>query len=204
VLAARRLRESSRELERLQREVAGLERSRDELERLSVTDPLTGLWNYRYLGMVLEREVERANRYGRPLAVLMLDLDHFKAVNQKFDHQRGSAVLREFAQRVALEIRQTDTLARFGGEEFVLVLPETGPEGAAHVAERICYAVRKQTFGGDVSEPIRLTVSVGVSVLPEHATHAITLLRTADQALAEAKQAGCDRWFLAKRLEQVG
>ncbi len=194
----RKLRESTgRELEDLRREVTSLERGRDELERLSVTDPLTGVWNYRYLQLALEREVERASRFGRPLAVLMLDLDHFKVVNNRYGHQRGSAVLREFAQRIALETRQVDTLARYGGEEFVLILPETGPEGATKVAERICYAVRKQSFGANHEEPVRLTVSIGAAVHPAHGTHATTLLRRSDEALADAKRAGCDRWSLA-------
>ncbi|WP_267595912.1 GGDEF domain-containing protein [Carbonactinospora thermoautotrophica] len=203
-LAYRRLRESTyRELEELRHEITSLERSRDELERLSVTDPLTGVWNYRYLQMALEREVERATRFGRPLSILMLDLDGFSEINRRFGHQRGGAVLREFAQRVELETRQVDTLARYGGEEFVLILPETPADGAANVAERICYAVRKHPFGGSGEEPLHLTVSIGAAVYPFDGDHAATLLRTADQALYAAKQAGRDRWCLAGR-EPVG
>ena len=203
-VAYRRLRESSyAEIEELRREVTSLEQGREELERLSVTDPLTGVWNYRYLQMALDREVERATRFSRPLSVLMLDLDQFGEINKRFGHQRGSAVLREFAQRIVLETRQVDTLARYGGEEFVLMLPETSGEGAAHVAERICYAVRKQSFGSVGEEPLHLTVSVGAVVHPEHGNHAAPLLREADQALHTAKRAGRDRWCLAGH-EPVG
>jgi diguanylate cyclase (GGDEF)-like protein len=106
-----------------------------DAERLAITDPLTGSWNFRYLSMSLAREIERANRFERPLAVLMLDLDHFKQVNDTYGHARGDAVLREFAARITEQVREVDTLARYGGEEFVLVLPETTPDGAAMLAD---------------------------------------------------------------------
>ena len=109
-----------------------------EAQRLSTTDPLTGLWNFRYLSMSLAREIERSTRFDRPLAVLMLDLDHFKLVNDEHGHARGDSVLRELAHRVQEQIREVDTFARYGGEEFVVVLPETTVEGAAQLAERIC------------------------------------------------------------------
>lgn len=199
----RRLRENSAsELEQLRAELSGLAQGRDDLERLSSTDPLTGVGNLRYLQDILAREVERADRYGRPLAVLMLDIDHFREVNEAYGHQRGSVVLRELAQRIALEVRAMDGFARYGGEEFVLVLPETGAEGAAKVAERICYVVRKHVFdeAGRISpdeSPIRVTISVGAAVQPLHGAHATTLLRRADEALAAAKRAGCDSWRMA-------
>ena len=126
-----------------------------EAQRLSTTDALTGLWNFRYLSMSLAREIERATRFDRPLAVLMLDLDHFKQVNDTHGHQRGDAVLRELAQRVQEQIREVDTLARYGGEEFVVVLPETTVEGAAQLAERICDAVRRDPFGAEGEDAAR-------------------------------------------------
>ena len=109
-----------------------------EAQRLSTTDPLTGLWNFRYLSMSLAREIERSTRFDRPLAVLMLDLDHFKQVNDEHGHARGDSVLRELAHRVQEQIREVDTFARYGGEEFVVVLPETdgrgrGPARRAHL-----------------------------------------------------------------------
>jgi diguanylate cyclase (GGDEF)-like protein len=133
-----------------------------EAERLSITDALTGVWNFRYLSMSLAREIERASRFNRPLAVLMLDLDRFKLVNDTHGHARGDAVLRELAARITEQVREVDTLARYGGEEFVLVLPETTVEGATMLADRICVAVRREPFGEDRrEEPLTITVSIG-------------------------------------------
>jgi len=131
------------EIEAMRAELNGLEQGRSSLERLSATDPVTGVWNHRYLQDTLALEVERARRVDRPLALLMCDVDRFRAVNAAYGHQAGSAVLRELAQRLALEIRSFDTFARYGGEEFVVLLPDTGPQGAAVVANRLCYVARK-------------------------------------------------------------
>jgi two-component system cell cycle response regulator len=174
-------------------------RRRLHLERLSVTDALTGLWNYRFLQSALHREIERASRFDRPLSVLMLDLDFFHEINERYGHQNGSEVLKEFGERVARQIRQVDVLARYGGEEFVAILPETGPEGAAQVAERICLAVREQPFGRPSGPRVAVTVSVGAAVLPTDAHSVTSLLRAADEALYEAKAAGRDTWRLAGR-----
>ena len=114
----------------------------EEAQRLSLTDPLTGLWNYRYLRESLRREVERASRFGRMLAVLALDLDHFKEVNDTYGHAAGDAVLAEFARRVRVGLREVDVAFRQGGEEFVVLLPETDAYGGAIVAERLGAAVR--------------------------------------------------------------
>jgi diguanylate cyclase (GGDEF)-like protein len=170
-----------------------------DAERLAITDPLTGIWNFRYLSMSLAREIDRAARFGRPLAVLMLDLDHFKDVNDTYGHARGDAVLRELAARVAEQVREVDTLARYGGEEFVLVLPETTPDGAAILAERICGAIRRQPFGlenGD-EPPLRVTASIGVAAFPRHGGSPATLMHAADEALYVAKRTGRDSWRLA-------
>lgn len=170
-----------------------------EAQRASTTDSLTGLWNFRYLTVSLNREIERALRFDRSLAVLMLDLDLFKNVNDTYGHQRGDEVLREFSERVKAEIREVDTLARYGGEEFVLVLPETTSEGAARLAERVCQTIRARPFtsANDDSE-IPVTVSVGAAVFPDHATSASTLLGAADRALYQAKRAGRDQWVVAQ------
>ena len=168
-----------------------------EAQLLAITDALTGRWNYRYLSMNLGREIERALRFGRHLAVVMLDLDHFKEVNDRYGHERGNVVLREFTDRVGEQIREIDTLARYGGEEFVLILPETGLDGAQHVAERICGEVRGAPFtrGGD--EWLWVTVSAGIAVFPEHGGTQEQLLRSADAALYQAKRGGRDRWSVA-------
>jgi diguanylate cyclase (GGDEF)-like protein len=193
---------SAAELDALRRELMGLEQGRTSLERLSATDPVTGVWNHRYLQETLARELERARRVERPLALLMCDVDRFREVNAAHGHQTGSAVLRELAQRLALEIRSFDTFARYGGEEFVVLLPDTGAEGAAVVADRLCYVARKLLFdaailsgaGGEGAAGqdmnVRLTISIGGAVYPESAAHAATLIRAADGALAEAKRAG--------------
>jgi diguanylate cyclase (GGDEF)-like protein len=169
----------------------------EEARRLSITDGLTGLWNYRYFQMTVEKEVERAARFGRPLAVLMLDLDHFKAVNDSYGHQRGDEVLAELATRVRSQVRDVDTLARYGGEEFIAVLPETDGQGASLVAERIRDAVAAQPFGATGALPITLTVSIGVAVFPSHGDDAAGLVRSADAALYEAKRSGRNAWRLA-------
>jgi two-component system cell cycle response regulator len=172
-------------------------RRRLELEQLSVTDALTGLWNYRFLQSALHLEIERATRFERPLSVLMLDLDWFHEINERYGHQKGSQVLKEFGERVGQQIRQVDLLVRYGGEEFVAILPETAAEGAAQVAERICRAVREQPFGRSSEPRVVVTVSVGAAVLPLDARSVTSLLRAADEALYEAKAAGRDTWRLA-------
>jgi two-component system cell cycle response regulator len=167
-----------------------------EAQRLSTTDPLTGLWNFRYLSMSLAREIERSTRFDRPLAVLMLDLDHFKLVNDVHGHARGDSVLRELAHRVQEQIREVDTFARYGGEEFVVVLPETTVEGAAQLAERICQAVRREPFLSEGEPPLDITVSVGGAAFPEQGSTPATLMRSADRALYVAKGDGRDRWHV--------
>jgi len=166
----------------------------EEAQRLSITDGMTGLWNYRYFTMTVTKEIERAARFDRPLALLMLDLDHFKDVNDSFGHQRGDAVLIELAGRIRAEARDVDTIARYGGEEIVVVLPETDETGARQAAERLCAAIRRKPFGDPGQPPIRLTVSVGVAVFPRHGSTASSLLACADAALYEAKHAGRDTW----------
>jgi diguanylate cyclase (GGDEF)-like protein len=117
-----------------------------EARRLSVTDPLTGLWNYRHLRESLRVEVERAARFGRQLGVLVLDLDHFKGVNDTYGHRAGDAVLAEVARRLRSVIREVDLAFRYGGEEFVVLLPETDALGGITLAQRLAAAVRNQPF----------------------------------------------------------
>lgn len=169
----------------------------EEAQRLSITDGLTGLWNYRYFTMTVSKEIERAARFGRPLALLMLDLDHFKDVNDTFGHQRGDAVLIEMAGRIRGEVRDVDTVARYGGEEIVVVLPETDEAGAAQLAERICEAVRRKPFGEPGVPPVHLTVSAGGAVFPRHGLAASALLARADEALYAAKHAGRNTWRIS-------
>jgi len=169
----------------------------EEARRLSITDGLTGLWNYRYFTMTIGKEIERAARFSRPLALLLLDLDHFKLVNDVYGHQRGDAVLVELAGRVRAQVRDVDTVARYGGEEFVVILPETDEEGAVQAAERIRSAVKRRPFGEPGEAPLEVTVSVGVAVFPTHGAGSSSLLRRADEALYTAKRSGRDTWRLA-------
>lgn len=169
----------------------------EETQLLAITDELTGLPNYRHFAMTLSREIERSARFDRPLSLLMLDLDFFKGVNDTFGHQRGDAVLAEVAKRIQSKCRDVDTVCRYGGEEFVVIVPESEAEGAGRLAERICAAVRRKPFGPAGAPPVHLTVSVGIAVFPEHGTTASLLLRKADEALYEVKESGRDSWRLA-------
>ena len=168
-----------------------------EAQRLSITDGLTGLWNYRYFQMTFDKEIERASRFSRPLALLVMDLDKFKQVNDEYGHQRGDSVLVELSTRIKGTIREVDILARYGGEEFVLILPETDLDGAVQAADKICGLVRGRRFGAAGEVPIRVTVSIGVAVFPEHGPTASTLVRAADAALYAAKEAGRDGYQVA-------
>lgn len=172
-----------------------------EAQRLSLTDPLTGLWNYRYLTLGLGHEIERATRFGRPLAVLMLDLDRFKSINDQHGHQVGDAVLIELAGRMRQEVREVDTVARYGGEEFVLVLPETDSAGAARAADRLGTVIRAAPFCSEAGEGMVVTASIGAAVFPEHGATASLLLRSADDALYAAKDGGRDGWRFARKPE---
>jgi two-component system cell cycle response regulator len=171
-------------------------RDHEETRRLSITDPLTGAGNFRHLSTTLAREVERASRFARPLSILMLDLDHFKQVNDSQGHAFGDAVLREFARRLQDCLREVDTVARYGGEEFAVVLPETDGEGAGRVAGRIVDIVRAEPFRAS-GQQRAVTVSAGVAAFPEHGRTAAEVMRAADAALYSAKRSGRDRWCLA-------
>jgi len=171
-------------------------RLHEEVRRLSVTDPLTGVGNLRHLTSSLSREVAGATRFGRPLTVLMLDLDHFKQVNDTLGHQFGDVVLRDFAHRVLSCVREMDTVARYGGEEFAVVLPETDVAGGCRVAERVIKAVRDEPFhDGELTQAV--TVSIGVASFPGHGRSATEVLHAADEALYAAKHEGRDRWEVA-------
>jgi len=183
-------------------------RVHEEAQRLSLTDPLTGLWNYRYLRESLRREVERASRFGRMLTVLVLDLDHFKDVNDTYGHAAGDTVLGEFARRIRIGLREVDVAFRQGGEEFVVLLPETDGYGGAIVAERLGAAVRDIPVPIDPRRPdaatgrlvdrVAISVSIGIAVFPEHGTTAQQVLDAADDALYAAKNAGRDTYRLAE------
>ena len=159
-------------------------------EALSVTDDLTQLYNSRYLSQVLRRETKRASRSGRPLSLLFIDLDGFKGVNDRHGHLAGSAALVEAASVIRISARETDIVARFGGDEFALVLPETGTEGAAMVGERIKDKISVHPFLRKDGLDIKLTVSVGIATLPDVANSAEELVQAADEAMYWVKEHG--------------
>jgi diguanylate cyclase (GGDEF)-like protein len=170
-----------------------------EAERLSQTDDLTKLHNARYMRQFLLNEIRRARRYGTSVAALFLDLDDFKKVNDRHGHLVGSHVLMEVAAVILLSVRDTDAVARYGGDEFVIVLPDTGIELAGIVAERIRGKISKYEFTGGKRLQLSLTASFGVATFPFHASSPQQLIACADTAMYEAKAANknCVRFAAA-------
>jgi diguanylate cyclase (GGDEF)-like protein len=165
-----------------------------ELEQLSISDGLTGLFNHRHLQELVHEEFERARRTGEPLSVVMLDLDHFKRVNDLYGHQAGDRVLQQLAEILRHTAREIDKLGRYGGEEFLAVLPDTDPEAAAVFAERVREGVARHLFSIGRGEPLRLTVSCGTATYPHPGVYnPWTLVQRADQAMYAAKAAGRNR-----------
>jgi len=175
---------------------------REVLRSQSIRDPLTGLFNRRYMEETLEREVRRSQRAGRPMAVIMADIDHFKQINDAFDHDAGDAMLRELGALFQRNLRREDIACRFGGEEFVLVLHDASLEDAARRAEDLRDSV-KQMRVSDRSRVIGpVTMSLGVAIFPDHGATGEVLLRAADAALYRAKREGRDRVALAGAAEE--
>jgi diguanylate cyclase (GGDEF)-like protein len=160
-----------------------------EAERLSLTDDLTKLHNARFLRQYLTAEVKRARRYDTTVAALFLDLDDFKEINDRHGHLVGSHVLMEMASVILLGVRDTDVVARYGGDEFVVVLPETSVEMTSRVAERIREKIAANVFNGGRGLRLRLTASIGVACCPQHAHSPQQLISNADAAMYEAKAA---------------
>lgn len=164
-----------------------------QLEELSNTDALTSIYNRRYCIDILEKEVDRARRYGSRLSFLMIDIDNFKAFNDTYGHLVGDMVLTEVAHLLQSGLRKTDTVARYGGEEFALLLPETDPKGSLAVAERYRAQVQAHKFGSE-KDPLRVTISIGLSHYPSPDIESVDdLIRLADNALYKAKSNGRNR-----------
>lgn len=163
-------------------------------EEQATTDALTGVFNRRFLDAFLDKEVQMARRHEESLSVLMVDLDHFKDFNDRYGHQAGDLVLREFGHVVTSIVRDGDLVARYGGEEFTIVLPRAGRDAALTTAERVRGAVESMRLPGLAGlEPPVITVSIGVATVPGAGDGAADLLRVADRGLYRAKQSGRNR-----------
>ena len=156
-------------------------------------DDVTSAYNARYLLETVENEIQRADRYGDPLSILFLDLDRFKRVNDSHGHLVGSETLRSLCRLLERCVRNVDTLARYGGDEFSIVLVDTDHDTALQVADRIRQTVADHTFEVGSGISLSLTVSIGVSSCPEHGMDRDQLLEAADRAMYRAKAAGRNR-----------
>ena len=164
----------------------------DEIYRMTTVDGLTQVFNRRYFEDAIERELSRSRRYTRPLSLVLLDIDHFKKINDTYGHLAGDAVLKEVALTVRSRTRREDVFARFGGEEFALLLPEVDSKGAAHLAEKARKLIERHTFTFD-GEDITVTMSAGVATLLKKNESPNELIKRADEKLYEAKGAGRNR-----------
>ena len=180
-----------KELAALYREKARLF---EQARRMSITDHLTGLRNRRYLDKALTRELALAERYDGSFSLIMLDIDDFKRCNDLHGHLAGDGVLQELARILESHVRQVDVVVRYGGEEFIILLPQTDRKGALEMGERIRRAVREHSFAdGKEGNDIRVTISLGIAAHPQDASEASELIARADEALYAAKFAGKDR-----------
>jgi diguanylate cyclase (GGDEF)-like protein len=175
-----------------------LREKNSELEQLSKTDSLTGLYNRKHLMETLEREVARGQRYDSPFSVLMIDIDHFKEYNDTYGHLAGDQVLSRLAAVFKKTIRTCDYAARYGGEEFMVILPGTGQQGGAKTAERIRRQVVEESFDSGGGESVGITISVGVSSFPDNGDGPESLIKKADVAMYQAKEAGRNQVILAE------
>jgi diguanylate cyclase (GGDEF)-like protein len=176
-----------------------------KVQDLAIRDPLTDCYNRRHFFSLAEKEVQRAIRYGRPLSLILMDIDHFKVINDQNGHQVGDHVLRQVVEQCQLSIRGIDILGRYGGEEFILLLPETNRENALLIAERLRHTIESMEIQAKPHEMISVTISIGVACLQAMEKNHISLesfIEEADKALYKAKEDGrnCTR-SLYKNLE---
>jgi diguanylate cyclase (GGDEF)-like protein/PAS domain S-box-containing protein len=171
-----------------------LERSRAALQEIAARDDLTGLYNRREVNRILANEIARCRRHGHSMAFLLIDLDHFKQINDTYGHAVGDEVLRNAAELLQGTVRSEDLAGRYGGEEFVLVLPETSPEGALHTAERLRQNMAETTIlatrSGGTTVGVTVTASIGLAIYPNDASSEVELIEAADRALYHAKNNG--------------
>lgn len=194
-------------LQELQHKNEQLEESMKQLRRMATTDALTGLYNRRYFNEQLSRQFSQAARYGEDLSCCMMDLDHYKQLNDSLGHQMGDKVLQQTAEEICASLRTSDIAARYGGDEFVLLLPNTGLEKAVSVAERI-RELLAQCFRAEYGMRLPVTLSVGIASLKhDFPTTPDGLVSMADRALYLAKEQGKDRIVLfsdARTMQEQG
>jgi diguanylate cyclase (GGDEF)-like protein len=166
-----------------------LQKKNDELQQLSITDGLTGLYNRKHIMDLFDLEITRSRRHDNGLVVLMLDIDHFKKVNDTYGHQVGDRVMQQVAELLDQAVRDCDHVGRYGGEEFLMVLPDINIQDAAVVAERVRQSVAKLQCGGK-EEAFSITISIGIAGYPTDGENAELLLSSADNALYQAKTDG--------------
>ncbi|WP_372680224.1 diguanylate cyclase [Desulfosarcina sp.] len=164
-----------------------------QLAELSTKDPLTGLYNYRHLQTCLDEEIDRSRRYGHSFFILMIDADHFKNINDAHGHLFGDYVLKKLGQLISTELRSTDRLFRYGGEEFLVIMNELSKTEVVNAVNRQLAFIRNHTFIYE-GQKAKATVSMGGAFFPEDADDKVSLIQAADQALYRAKEAGRDRF----------
>jgi diguanylate cyclase (GGDEF)-like protein len=190
--------EAKKQQHLLEKEVAIRKEAEKIAINLAMHDPLTGLYNRRELSIRLAWEFNRVQRYERSLSIFLLDLDHFKLVNDTYGHSAGDLGLCNLADILRNSIRKIDYAARYGGEEFIVILPETPLDKAEKLAQRLCHNIAKSRITLDNGKVIHVTASIGVSSFPEHGTTEDTLLKKADDAMYKAKQSGRNRVAVAQ------
>jgi diguanylate cyclase (GGDEF)-like protein len=179
-----------------------LDEANKRLKKLSITDGLTGLFNHRHIHQLLHEEWQRTQRTNEPLAVVMLDLDKFKQVNDTYGHPTGDVILYETAQILEETAREIDMVGRYGGEEFIAILPSSDEDAAAQFAERVRHAVEAHVFRDEDTE-VRMTMSCGLAAFPDEAVDGPDeLLKRADEALYAAKEGGRNRVVAASQLAE--
>jgi two-component system cell cycle response regulator len=175
-----------------------------QLEQMVVSDPLTGLHNRRFLMDRLVQEMQRSDRHDMPLALAMVDLDGFQPINDQFGHVLGDKVLRAVANAISKSVRVSDIAARYGGDEFAIVLPQTPAEGAMRVCERILRTISELTLQNDQGLTVKLTASMGLAYYPaEEVDTAEDLVHSADGALYGAKRSGKNRFTAVRPLQPI-
>ncbi len=165
----------------------------EEAKKRAITDEKTRLFNFRYLLERLDVELKRSSRHGHKLALLMVDIDDFKTINETYGHIKGDEVLAETAEVLIKTCREIDIIARFGGDEFTIIVPENNLVGARALADRIRDRIRRNRYDTGHGFDASVTVSVGIAGYPEHGKNTAKLIKRADEALIEAKAAGKNR-----------